>query len=238
MRRWAFLLLLPAWALAIEYAPWYERILFFEGRVNTAYEGGSHVDLVRNEASLCVTPWTNLRAEFEIDFFKSRHYTYCLESLQLSAQYRLFNDAYGDPISLSGALTFVLPTTRAKREYSLFYPGSMEYEAHVAVGKEWACQDPWSDRAYIDIAYGIANEHAPWWRTHSQYDRNLFEWGVGSLFINTVAGSSVRYLEFGAIYTYLLDYGSIALELARRPIAHGFPQATSVTLEYQTPLAF
>lgn len=235
---WRLWLFLPCLLSAIEYAPWYQRILMFEGKINTSYEGGKEVDLVRNEALLYVTPWTDLRGEFELDFFKSRRYTYGLESLKFSGQYRLLNDSVGDPISLSCALTFILPTSRAKHEYSLFYPGSMEYEGHVALGKEWACGPMWTDRAYIDIAYGLANEHSPWWRTHSQYDRNLFERGVGSLFLKTVAGSGVRFLEFGAIYTYLFDYGALALELASRPLAHGFPRANKVMLEYQTPLAF
>lgn len=230
--RW-LCLLLPLTLSAIEYAPWLDPILYFKGKVNASYEGGRSVDLFRDEASLRVTPWTDLRAEFEIDFFKSRRYSYCLEALKLSGQYRVLNDVTGDPISLLGAATFILPTTRAKRERALFYPGAMEYEFHLSIGKSWE-----EDEIYLDLAYGLANEHAPWWRTHAQLDHRFCSCDRVSIYAKTITGASVRTAEFGAIYKYFLDYGALSLTLARRPIAHHFPRATIITLEYETPIAF
>ena len=121
LKKLFILLLAPCLLSAIDYSPWFDRILDFDLKANAWAQWGRHrADLYRNEFSLKVTPWTNLRAEAEIDFFSSDRYSYSLEAPKVSGQYSLLNDVAGDPVSLSTALTVMLPTARAKREYALF----------------------------------------------------------------------------------------------------------------------
>lgn len=234
--------MLPCLLSAIEYRPWFDRVLNFEASINSWAQWGEHADLYRNEAAVRVTPWNNLRAEVEFDLFSSNTYSYSPEALKVSGQYAFLNEAIGDPFALSSALTVMLPSSRAKREYTLFYPGSMNYELHVAAGKEcffdggW--NNIWNNRLWLDVAYGVANRQSPWWRMHSQVEWNLLEWGVASLYIKTLAGASTKQFEFGGVWSWVLEEGgTFSLTLRRVPIAHGIARCTGVVLEYSTPFA-
>lgn len=234
----AFFIFFPIWIQAIEYSPWFQRVLYFEGRVLTEYQWGDHYNLTHDEIALRVSPWTDIRAEVELDLFASRRFSFNAEALKVAGQYRFFNDIIGDPLSLTAGVTLIVPTTRARREYALFYPGNIEAEFHVVAGKERSCYESWLDRGWIDLAYGIADRHSPWFMFHGQWDRNLDWAGECSLFLKTLSGSIKRSVEFGGIYSYTVAQGVLKLTLMRRPIAHNLPTTTSLTLEYTTPLSF
>lgn len=232
------LLALPFYAVSIEYNPWFERILYPEGKVTGEYQGGKHADLIRNECGLRVTPWTDIRTEIELDFFKSRTYSYTLEAFKMAGQYRFRNQAIGDDFSLIAGGTFIVPSTQAKHEYDLFYPGSVEIEFHACIGREFEVCDTWYEREYLDVAFGMANERSPWWRFHYQLEKNFYEKGRLGLFATTLAGAGKKAFEYGGLYTYALDCGEIAVRVMKRSFARGLPRVTGVTIEFTTPLAF
>lgn len=222
---------------SIDYSPWFERVLYFQGRATAQGQWGNETDLFRHELAFQTTVWTDIRAEVEYSGFSSGNYSYRMEAFKASGQYRLMNDIVGDPVTVVVGLTGMLPSSFAKREYALFYPGSEMLEAHLVVGKEFICYPVWFDRLWVDLAYGAANENSPWYRSHFQADVNLCYGRLLSLWISTLAGGGSRAIEFGGIYKQPFQAGFFSLYLMSRPIASNSPKIFSAWVEYQFSFA-
>lgn len=238
MRTFFLALLASASLAAIDYSPWFERVLYFEGRLEGEGQWGRRVDLYRLEGSLKVTPWTDIRAEVELDAFDSRKYNFTFEAAKASVQYRFLNDIVLDPVTMVFGLTGMIPSSQAKHERALYYPGSELLEAHLIIGKMFFQDRDPIDRWWFDLAYGVANERSPWWRTHLQGDMAVCPDGLLSLYLATLAGASNRAVELGVKYRHMVEWGSLTATLMRRPIAHRLPQVTSFSIAFETPLAF
>jgi hypothetical protein len=204
---------------------------------------------------LAVTTLSMLDIALEGEFFQTKATSFTLESLASQLRWQVLDDIQGDPFSvaLGGNLRFV--PDHALRDPYVPYQGLINFEALLAVGKEFDVAFDWTKRFYVLSAVGIAIQGAPYLRVDARFDmhrkNHLF-----ALLLNTNFGfgqkDSIDFdhfhgyadiwhqsLDLGVAYAYLFDiYGKLGIELSYRPYAKNFPKNFSkIEIRYDFPFS-
>lgn len=229
--RFALFLFLASSLGAIDYSPWFERVLYLEGRLTAEGQWARDTDLFRHEAAFKTTIWTDIRAELEYSGFASREFSYRMEAIKAALQYRFLNDAVGDPLTVVAGITAIFPSAFAKEEKAFFYPGDEMVEAHLILGKEFCDKYFWAD-----FAGGIANTSSTWGRAHFQFDKRFQYGNILSFYFAGLSNSEKSALEMGGIFRVLTDRGTTGLRLMYRPVAKCLPHVVGLALEFDFSL--
>lgn len=249
-------LLIPIYLSATEYAPWFGTSFQLEGRASAEYQtfnafdsnGHSHHYKTRDffgnlSLSLAIDPvvlWP-VSVEIETLLARTHHRSWGLDSFKLTGRYQWMDDILGDPVSLTGGLSLILPVKVALHDISSFHHGIVECEAHVAVGKEFSLFDQWTFRHWGLLAIGVADRGSPWFRGGYFWEKNFcngfsldlfFEGllGLGSRRLHAhhfhgYGGIRHRSIDLGVQLNYQLDcFGVISLAYTYRPYARNFPK--------------
>lgn len=267
MNRWKYFLflLLPINLVATEYRPWFGEDKLIEIRPSYTYLYYPHVDVNGRSishysdnhlAGLSISAATDCTwaAEAEIHTAATKKRGYSLDDYKFTLRYRPFNDCVGDLLSVTTGISISQVTTSGRRDLSTFHPGQMEYEFHIATGKEIICRQFWTSRFWGLIGTGIANRGSPWLRAIAGYDANHWNCYHYGIYIHGLYGigehdiclsqpfrgyGAIKYrsIDISAYYTkHLHSLGEITLKYTLRPWAHNFPtHAHALTLTLMIP---
>ncbi|MGK5594636.1 MAG: hypothetical protein ACSNEK_04675 [Parachlamydiaceae bacterium] len=246
---------------ATEFAPWFGNQYQFEARYRALYQKyhrvgrHHHADDLFSQLSLSFSPDPKVNGEAEILFADTRYRDFGFDSGKVTGRCLLLNDIIGDPVSLTSGLSFTFPIYSGLHDTSSFHTGTVETEAHLAVGKEYSCLDQWYQRQYALFAIGIATQGSPWIRLQYSWEERLCYGWAYELFAKSVFGFGKRRLHisdfngYGAIahrsidlgikLNYILDFsGILSFEYAYRVFAQNFPKNTHlVQLTYFYPFS-
>lgn len=243
---------------AADLRPWYPRFAEIQPQATYLYQNYQTVQspdgdfhYSSNDSFLTLSagiPYYQWYGEFDVVLANTRHRTFGLDNLNLTARYQIWDDVAGvDQYSLVGGLTVFTAVKRAVRDISSFHHGQIEAEAHLAIGKETSdnCERFWNSRWWGIVAVGIADIGSPWLRLNYQWEKNFFDiyqWGV---FANTLWGFGGdnlshhhfrgygpighRSVDVGLFATYNFEWGGIlTASYAFRAYARNFPANTNL----------
>lgn len=269
--------LFPFLCLATQYEPWFDNVLELQVRSGTIFQHYGHIrknstmvrkldNVLTRNLSLAIAPLMYLNFEAEINLTRTHNHDFALEDTKFTGRYLIFDDVMGDPYSLTAGLSLTLPTYHFRHDISLFHSGPAEWEAHMALGKEYPCEDRWQTRWWALGGIGIANRGSPWLRADINWERNFCErhqfrlyakslWGLGDHTIqidDSFPGyGSIRHqtIDVGGRYSYLLffpcgylkflDLSRLEIEYAYRVYAQNAPATVhTVTLFLHARFSF
>lgn len=260
------LLLLCVSVYGTEYHPWFGKDKLIEVDTVFSYRYYPHVDVngttrprysndYFGNFAARVSPTPAWSFEVEIDTASTRSTCYSLDSTLYTGRYLILDDVIGDLISLAAGITVSQATTSGLRDISTFHNGQMEYEFHLAFGKESSCRQFWTSRFWGLTGCGIANRGSPWLKVILGYDKNCWDWHHYGIYLQGLYGFGqqdlnlferfkgygfVKYraLDITAYYTYSTDaLGSATFAYTLRPWAHNFPtHAHALTVRVTIPI--
>lgn len=252
---------------ATEYRPWFGEDKLIEITPAYTYQyvpqvdsGGTTFSKHSNNhfASLSVSAQTDCTwaVQGEVDTAATAVQGYHFEDYKLTLRYRPLSDCEGDPFSLTGGISVSQVSTAARRDLYTFHPGQMEYEAHLAIGKESICRQYWTSRVWGMFGAGIANRGSPWLRAIFGYDKNHWNCYHYGVYVEGLLGLGEHELllnqpfrGYGAIKYRSLDItgyftqpvgsvGKLTLEYTLRPWAYNFPTYShAFTIKLSIPYA-
>lgn len=249
------LLLLTPLLDATERMPWYPRYLEFQPRATYLYQEYRKVDTGKgtkrhashdNFLALSLSgAYDRWAVEVETSAGATRHRTFSLSDISLTGRYLWMDDVSGDAFSLTMGLTATQVLKLALHDISCFYHGGIEAEAHVAVGKEFDCEQFWLSHLWGVVGFGIADHGSPWVRADAAWEYNVWDrhrfrlfadslWGLGrnnlSLRHHFHGYGPIRHqsIDIGLLYTRHFDWGAfVDLGYAYRVHAHNCPEQTN-----------
>lgn len=256
MRGLLLCLALPFVVFATELSPWPGNFLEIETRAFASYQTFRHVnsgcgnfaypsdDLFTN-FSLSVCPYPGWDAEVEILFADTRHRNYGFDSGKATGRYFFLDDIDGDPVSLSGGISLIMPIHSALRDIGSFHHGMAELEGHIAVGLEKSYRTVWVERQFAVFGCGIATQGSPWLRVNYFYERSFcnefsLQFSLNSLFglgkrclykrgFNGYGAIAHRSIDAGIKLNYEFNYsGTLSLEYSYRIYAKNFPRNVNI----------
>lgn len=240
---------------ATERRPWFGPDKLPEFRLDYTYQHYSKIDsggrdfsrhgddhFINLSASITPGPPCNIELEALIDHTRKTHGFDCA---RITGRYLFLDDVIGDPMSLSAGITITRATHTSLHDISSFHHGLMEYEAHVAIGKECSCEGFWSSRIWGFMSLAIADRGSPWMRAYLGYERNCWDWHDYGIFIRSLWGfgkhnirltqrfpgyGSISHgsIELGAYYRKFFECfgGYVHGQYVYRLWAHNFPTDT------------
>lgn len=252
---------------ATEYKPWFGNVLEIDGRAKAtanAYgsistgKGTKHRNwcdtFIELDASLPYREY--LTFELEAITEDSSRKGFGMDSLKFTARQKWMNDITAeDPVSLTGGLSAAQVFKPGLWNLSSFHHGGIEFEAHVAVGKEFSCMQFWTSRLWGMAGIGVADMGSPWIKGRVAWEHNWCDFHQFELFVHTLWGlghnnlhlrhfhgyGPVRHqcVDIGGKYNYLLDNGAtIGLEYGYRVYGFNSPKRVSiVSLQVYYPFA-
>lgn len=253
MFRWllALMVAVPCLNSATELQPWFGRDYEVEARATYLFQSyrkvatpHRHFNRDANDSFLTLSaslPWKDLNGELETTFAYTRHQHPAWDNLRLTGRYRLMNDVNAeDPVALTAGITATIAAKHSVQDISSFHHGRVEGEFHVAVGKEFPCEEFWMTRAWAVVGVGVAEKGSPWIRANAVWERNWWDQQQVRFFMNTLWGLGKRNLcreksfhgygpirhqsvEIGARYSYAVCGAILSLEFAHRVYARNFP---------------
>lgn len=205
--------------------------------------------------NLDVTTLALLEAEIEMEFFQTKATNFTLESIAMEVRKQVSDDIQGDFLSTTLGSSFRYVPDHALNDPFVPYQGLLNFEANLALGKEFDQAFDWTKRGYLFLATGIANQGAPYLKVNGVFEmhrmHNLF-----GFFFNTYFGFGTKSkidlnrfhgygkiehqsIDLGLRYRYLFDiYGSLSFELLYRVYAFSFPRnLTSIEIRYCFPFS-
>ena len=246
------LLILAQTAFATELAPWIGKDKLIEitpcytygyyPRINldgTNRPRSTHYHV--SGISVAISPFPDWSVEAESTAASSDRRGYALEDYRITARYLVYNDVIGDPVSLYIGTTVKKATRAGQRDRSTLHHGEMNYEGHVAIGKEFICRQFWTSRLWNAWTVGIANRGSVWVHNILAFDINCWDVSQMGVYLKGYFGGgntpltltpsfhgygNIRYraVEWGAYYKREVgDIGVLSISYTQRPWARNFP---------------
>lgn len=252
-----------------ELSPWFGNVLELDLRASAtanAYRliSTGHGTVYRNSCdifynlSASLAYPEDLTFELEAVAVNGSHHGFGMDSLLFTARQRWMNDITAeDPISLTGGLTVAQIFKPGLRNLSAFHHGGIQFEAHVAAGKEFSCNEFWVSRLWGVLGFGVADMGSPWIRGNAFWEHNWWNnhrvqifmrtlWGLGHNDLNlchTFHGYGPinhQSIDLGASYGYLFDCSiMLSLEYGHRVYARNCPRSVDIiAINLYYPLGF
>ncbi len=193
----------------------------------------------------------------DLEFMDNRVENFNFRSAALQARYCFLDDIIGDPMALTGGLNFRAAANVFTHDIATFYPGIVNFEGTLALGKEFTKDEYWRFRIWGNGAIGIAEKGSPWLRAKISFEGNhedAFRWGFfmegyhsygrhSFVDLNNFKGyGSIRakVLNAGFKLGYRLGvFGTLKAEYKRRLVAKRAPdQVNFYSLAYLLTFAF
>jgi hypothetical protein len=194
-----FIFFLPS-IYATELKPWYPRYLELQPKMDYLYQvyhsvATKHGHKNRNDHDHFLKLSTigaldRYSAEIEMTGAATRHRNFGLADIRFTGRYQLSDDTLGDHASVTTGLTIEQVLRLARNDVSNFYHGGIQFEGHLAVGKETVCGKFWRTRIWGVGAIGAADIGSAWLRFNLGWEYNLWDleqigfyaysrWGLG-----------------------------------------------------------
>lgn len=168
-----------------------------------------------------------------------------IDCLSATLRYRWLNDITNNCISVTPGFTVIKAFRKSLLDPGSFHHGQIELETHVAIGKEFSCEDFWTHRLWGIAAVGIGDHGQPWIRGDINWEKNWWNQQRLLLYVHTLWGlgrdnlapyrhftgyGRIRHqsVDVGIKHTYFFDCGlGISTEYAYRVYALNFPTKAS-----------
>lgn len=185
---------------ATERRPWFGDLLVLEGRAKAtanAYDlistgkGTVHRRSCDNYLNLgaSLAYRENLSYELEAIAENTSHDGFGMDSILFTVRNRWMNDITDeDPIALTTGLTVGQVFKPGLRNLSSFHHGGIEFEAHVAAGKEFSCMQFWMSRFWGVFGVGVADMGSPWIRANVSWEHNWWDVLAAEIYVRTLWG--------------------------------------------------
>lgn len=268
MRKLLFFLL-PLFTLsALQEQSWFGDCLEFHFRGSYAY---SYFNRVQKGSPQLTSTFESHVIDLGLDFSPTPEWSvdgameladtskqnFNFRTLALQARYLWFDDIVGDTVSLATGISARFTNTDSLRDVSCPYHANFDFEANLAVGKEFDVSDCWALRLWGGGAVGHANRGSPWIRgilalesnCNDQHKFAFFTEGINgygrhtTVNINNFNGyAKIRQksIDLGARYGYTLGvYGTLRFAYVRRVLANSCPkQVNFFIFSYLLPFSF
>lgn len=253
---------------ALEYWPWFpepllpQAILSYQFLTFPKVQTFDH-SLNRHEtahtgsANLCFAPTDAILFQTEVALTGTTAHGFFFDYAAVAPQYLIWNDIIGDPLSLSVGGALIVPSTTSRRDFATFHLGSVDFQGHVAIGKEAAACGTWRRRMWAVGAIMASTRGSPaMWGTlavalnrHDHFSAELYGTGLFG-FGHRQLSAFVPFQGYGPFATRAIDIGirfSVALrylgvgrlEYRIRPVARNFPQnAQFLIVSVVIPIGF
>ncbi|OGN56897.1 MAG: hypothetical protein A3D96_07625 [Chlamydiae bacterium RIFCSPHIGHO2_12_FULL_44_59] len=259
-------LILPLGALEVQ--PWFGDCLEFHFLGSYSYsffdrvQGGrpqltssfqSHVSSLSLDFS--PTPEWSVDTEMQLADTTKQHFNF--RTIAFQARYLWLDDIVGDRVSLVTGVNGRFTNTDSLRDVSCPYHANFDFEASLAMGKEFDLSDCWAWRVWGFGAVGHANRGSPWVRgivaVETNYDdRHKFAFlaegingygGRRAVLIDDFDGYAKireKAIDLGFRYGYRLGvYGTLRFTYFRRVLARSCPaEVNAFIFSYLLPFSF
>lgn len=247
--------------LATEEAPWIDRVLEPIASLELGYQ---HFNTVNNGNHFCRYPGRDffgnvgllfarspeLCFELEGRFTSTHQHGLALDQVKQTVRYAYLDDARGDLVALTVGLELMEPISPfGLKDPSFIHHSLFDSEVHVAIGKEWICEDEYIWRTYGLAAVGVGIEGYPWMRgtfaaeyhyclVHLFKGKLMGEGGFGHNNLQHFHGYgnvAYRLVDVELEYTYVMEDFEISLKYLKSLYRHNCPanvQQISCILTY------
>jgi hypothetical protein len=263
-----FFLLAPFSLLSLNYQPWLGNVYEFDFLSTYKYGWFKQVDssttklnstynahLLRFDLEFTSTP----RAEYtlELELCDTTRQQFSFRSIAVQAKKLFLDDIVGDVVSLTSSFSLRYISPRSKKDISSPYGSDVDFEAHVAIGKEIDSNSYWRFRFWADAGVGIANQGSPWLKGKASFEGNFDDrhrWAVlakvkhgygknTKIVINNFKGYSryrERFVDLCFCYGFRLGvWGTFKAEYDRRLLAKVCPEnVNTFVFSYNLPFSF
>lgn len=171
------------------------------------------------ELSVLTVPREKVTAEMELSASDTRHRLFGLNVFRLTGRYFWLNDVVDDPVSLATGITVSKIFHAARRNIATFDHGGIACEGHIAVGKEFSCEQFWTARTWGVLGVGCADVGSPWLRANLVWEHNWWERHQLKAFADSVWGLGKNHLT---IHPHFQGYGSINYQSVEVGLRYGF----------------
>lgn len=210
-------LIAGAQVLAAEESPWIDQVLEPVASLELGYQYFNKLGHCRypgndffGNAGLLFALSSDLCFELEARSTHTHQHGIALDQVKQTARYAYLDDARGDLFALTFGLELVEPISPfGLKDPSFIHHSLFDPELHVAIGKEWICEDEYIWRLYGLAAVGVGVEGSPWMRGNiaAEYQYCLAHVFKGKLIGEGGFGRNDLYLH------HFHGYGPIAYRL-------------------------
>ncbi|MGD2168948.1 MAG: hypothetical protein PVI40_01740 [Chlamydiota bacterium] len=263
-----FLLLIHLSLSGLERQPWFGDVFEFHFLSGYTYSRFRKVEgaidqLTRASndhllfADLELSPSPHLSIDSEIEFTDTPRQSFSFRSYALQGRYLWLDDIVGDPITLATGLNGRFTSSRSLKDVSSPYHGNVDFEANVAIGKEFDQGGYWRFRIWGMGVIGLANKGSPWFEgllaIEGNYDDD-HKWGLfldgghgygrkTQIDISNFYGYGrvrYKYIDITGRYGVRLGvWGTLRFEYTRRLLAKLYPEKVNFfTVSYLLPFSF
>ncbi len=252
----------------VDQLPWFEDTLEIQWRTGYYYQHYNYVNADGHDVywrgrdhivstSLAIAPFPHWSAELEVAGGRTSDWDVSLHRLVAQLRYRWMDDVVGEPLSVVSGLQIRAPFKAAQRSLSTPDHSYMEFEGHLAVGKEMAKWERWYARTWFVVASGVGVTGKCWVRAEGSVEGQSGGGHMLRLFSRSQLGMGdetldlsesfrdygdirYRFVDVGARYTVPFDYiGSLDIEYCYRVWAREFPvRAHLVQVAWVYPFGF
>ena len=253
---------------AFENQPWFAYPYEFHFRTEldlsyyTSVEGGIPPvnDSSWNQVltgNLGVNTLSQFDTQIEVAGFNTTRTTATLLSAGIQERYQFLDDITGDPISLAVGVNFRFVPGHSLTDPYCPYHGIANFEANIALGKEFDHLQFWVYRFYAIGAVGMANKGSPWARGFASFEFNGKEnknqcgvnldsyFGFGDQTSVNVAQfdsyANIRHqsVDLSAFYRRAFEsWGALSIQLGYRVYAENYPQnLIGLQIKYDLPFS-
>jgi hypothetical protein len=215
---------------ATELRPWHGRLYDIDIRGKAALQQFQWIDthcgkVQRPECdgfytvSVLGVPEEMVTIEAELSALDSRHRLFGLQAFRLTGRYFWLNDIVDDPVSLATGITVSQIFHAARRNIATFDHGGIACEGHIAIGKEYSCEQFWVSRWWGVLGLGIADVGYPWLRANLAWERNWWERHQVKVFMESIWGFGSHDL---VLHPRFSGYGNIQYQAIDAGVRYGF----------------
>lgn len=247
---------IPAFALAIDYAPWFSRDFEIEAQASFLYQtfrsletsdGNIHYPSYDRFTTLSArtTVLGVIQGEVDVTCADTRHRRFGYDHASFTGSYLLMDDIIGDPLSLTCGITLSQVGREALSDRGSFHQGRFEGQAFLSFGKEISSGDRWVARGWGSCLIGFADRGSPWLQGMAVWERQycdshflrlmtIARWGSDNHVLRGGHFKGYGYIQHRSVdlalrYSYRFDiWGTLNLSYARRLYARNFPQYVNI----------
>jgi hypothetical protein len=237
--RWLLLLPLALWAT--ETRPWFEPVLEPEIEAGYSYETYDGGYIHRAKGGMFINPLDTISAELEVGLAGSRQFPFYFNFGALTGRYQLLDQLDGHLATVATGLSVFFSSVTSRRDFATPFLGPIDWELHVAIGRELDCGKWWLLRGWGWGGAAISHGGAPRLRGQLAIEANWCDlhqlgvatWGVfgfGKRQLSEIphfqgyGPVQTRAVDVGLFYTLCTLYGRLQLEYRYRPYARNYPR--------------